>query len=64
MRTREECSKHAEFCDRQAEATKDAANKMFLLDTAEEWRKLARDPGDLRSQLFMRTKRIKGGFPR
>jgi hypothetical protein len=37
---------------------------MFLLDTAEEWRKLARDPGDLRSQLFMRTKRIKGGFPR
>jgi hypothetical protein len=53
MRTQEECSKHAEFCERQAAAVADAADKTFLIEAAKEWRKLANDRGDLRAQPFM-----------
>jgi len=56
MRTPEECFKHAEFCERQATVAKEATNKSFFLDTAEEWRKLANDRGALRAQPFMRAK--------
>ena len=57
MRTPEECLKHAEFCDRQAEVAHDAGNKEFFRDTAQEWRKLAEDEGDLRFQRFMSARR-------
>jgi hypothetical protein len=57
MRTSEECHQHADFCERQAAIAADAQNRTFFLEAANEWRKLAGDRGDLRSQLFMMTKR-------
>ena len=57
MRTQEECFRHAQFCERQATVAKEATNKTFLLDTAQEWRRLANDRGALRAEPFMRAKR-------
>jgi hypothetical protein len=59
MRTEEECLKHAAFCERQVIASREMANKAFFLDAAEEWRKLAKDSGNLRAQPFMMAKRTK-----
>ena len=57
MRTAEECDQHADFCERRAVAATDVWNKTFFLEAAKEWRKLARDHVDLRSQPFMMVKR-------